>query len=335
MIHCLTRHRFAIGALVFALFLVTACQRGTTGSATTATTTTGASSTIVATPIVTTGCGKTAPIAAGTSATQTLTSGGLARTYILHVPAGYQPDKSLPLVLDFHGHTSTDSAQEGYSQFSPLADQQGFLVVYPQGTIGPDHQTGWGTYGASDPKVNDVLFVSDLITKVQGQLCVDAQRIFATGISNGGGMTNLLACAMAGRIAAFAPVSGAFYPIPGGCQPSRPAPMMEFHGTSDPLVFYNGRPLVQLPPIPTWLQGWATLDGCTSGPTTFFQQADVTGEQWSGCKSNSAVIHYRIQGGGHTWPGAIPVPVLGATTHTINATMLMWQFFQAHPLQGS
>jgi len=74
------------------------------------------------------------------------------------------------------------------------------------------------------------------------------------------------------------------------------------------------------------------LDGCTSGPTNFFQQNDVTGEQWAGCQSDSAVIHYRIQGGGHTWPGAVDVPVLGATTHTINATMLMWQFFHAHSL---
>ncbi len=322
------RYRFATVAIICTLFIVAGCQHTSSG----ATTPTGGSAGIVATPIVTHGCGKTMPIAAGTSVTEHLTSGGLDRTYILHLPTGYTPDQSEALVLDFHGHTSTDAQQEAYSQFSTLADQQTFIAVYPQGTIGPDKSTGWATYGASDPTVNDVLFVSDLISALQNQLCVNANKIYATGISNGGGMTNLLACTMAARIAAFAPVAGAFYPIPGGCNPARPVPIMEFHGTSDPLVYYNGRPLVQLPPIPTWLQEWATRDGCTSGPTTFFQQNDVTGEQWNDCQSGSAVIHYRIQGGGHTWPGAIDVPALGATTHTISATSLMWQFFLAHSL---
>jgi polyhydroxybutyrate depolymerase len=313
-------------ALLLGVVLLAGCQAATTSMI--SPTATG----VVDVPVATTGCGKAPLVAPGTTASQSLTSGGLARTYLLHVPQGYQADRPAPLVLDFHGHTSNDTQQEAYSQFSTLADQQGFLVVYPQGTVGPDHLTGWATYGHNDPTVDDVLFTSDLLNAVQSQLCVDAHRIFATGISNGGGMTNLLACTMAGRIAAFAPVAGAFYPIPGGCQPGRPVPIMEFHGTSDPVVTYTGRPFLDLPPIPTWLQDWATRDGCTSGPTTFFQQADVTGEQWTGCQGDGAVIHYRIQGGGHTWPGAVDVPVLGATTHTISATPLMWQFFQAHPL---
>jgi polyhydroxybutyrate depolymerase len=113
-------------------------------------------------------------------------------------------------------------------------------------------------------------------------------------------------------------------------------PTLEFHGTSDPLVTYTSVPRVGLPPIPQWLQDWATRDGCTSGPTTFFKEAEVAGEQWTGCQGGAAVVHYRIAGGGHTWPGAtFNIPLLGRTTHMINATMLMWQFFKVHPLPNA
>lgn len=284
-------------------------------------------------PFETMGCGKAVPTAAGTSADQTITSGGLTRSYRLHVPAGYQANHSQALVLVFHGHDGRADAQEPYTGFSSLADKDGFIVVYPQGTIGPDNKTGWATGGSNDPTVDDVLFVSDLLSRLQATLCIDAQRIYATGISNGGGMTGVLACKLAGRIAAFAPIAGEFYPISGGCHPARSVPILEFHGTADPLVLYTGVPGASLPPILQWLQDWATRDGCTVGPTIFFQQAEVTGGQWTGCQGGAAVVHYRIDGGGHTWPGAtFDVPALGATTQTINADVLMWQFFQVHAL---
>lgn len=319
-----------IAALLLLLF--SGCARSS-GAPVTPSATANAPTGIVTTPIATTGCGKAPPIAPGSTLAASITSDGMQRTYRLHVPSGYHPNQLTPLVLDIHGHGETDLQQEGYSGYSVLADQQNFLVVYPQGVVGPDGKVGWATYGRIDPTVNDVLFFSDLLTALQQQLCVDAHRIYATGISNGGGMTNLLACQMAGRIAAFAPVAAAIYPIPGGCQPSRPVPYLEFHGTSDPLVAYNGNPAIQFLPVMQTMQAWATRDGCASGPSTFFQQADVTGFQWTNCQGGVIVQHYRIEGGGHTWPGAaIPVPALGATTHTISATLLGWQFFQHYPL---
>lgn len=287
-------------------------------------------------PIDSKGCGNSSPATIGATTTMNLSSGGLSRTYRLHIPAGYQVDHQTPLVLVFHGHGSNATDQESYSQFSVLADQQGFVAAYPQGTIGPDSKTGWATYGRTDPTIDDVHFVSDLLDTLQGGLCIDPQRIFADGISNGGGMTNLLACTLSGRIAAFAPVAGAFYTsIPGGCQPGKAVPVLEFHGTSDPIVSYDGRPFYKLPPITDWLQEWATRNGCGANPSTIFQQDDVTAEQWPDCAQGSTLIHYRITGGGHTWPGAINVPVLGATTHTIDATAIMWDFFQQHPLPSA
>lgn len=238
----------------------------------------------------------------------------------------------VPLIFNLPGHGETALQQERYSLYSVLADQANFLVVYPQGTIGPDGKLGWASYGKNDPSINDVLFFSDLLTRLQQDLCVDAQRIYVMGISNGGGMSNVLACQMAGRITAFAPVAAAIYAIPGGCHPSRPVPYLEFHGTSDPLVHYDGSTIPHFLPVMQTMQDWAALDGCGSSPTTFFQKADVTGLQWTSCQGGVMVQHYRIDGGGHTWPGALISTGLGATTRTISATNLSWEFFQQYRL---
>ncbi|HKD77273.1 MAG TPA: hypothetical protein VKB76_17345, partial [Ktedonobacterales bacterium] len=129
------------------------------------------------------GCHKPSPVAPGTSATESLRSGGLLRYYRIHVPRGYQPQQPIPLVLNFHGHGSSDYVQERGTHFSTLADQDDFLVAYPQGIIGPDKNTGWDTGRHKDPKSNDVLFVNDLIGALQRQWCIDTDRIYATGFS--------------------------------------------------------------------------------------------------------------------------------------------------------
>jgi len=291
---------------------------------------------IINMPIATTGCGIASPIKPGTSHDEMIRSNGLLRIYHLHIPSGYQANQAQALLLDFHGHDSNGTLQERYTGFSELADQDHFIVVYPQGTRGPDNETGWASGGPKDPTIDDVLFVSDLLNHLQATFCIDPRRIYATGISNGGGMVGLLACKLSGRLAAFAPVAGSFYPISGECQPSRPTPLLEFHGTADPVVPYEGNSHIDLPPIPRWLQEWAKRDGCMNTPIIFFQKAGVTGENWRMCRGNTAIVHYRINGGGHTWPGAtIDKTKYGATTHTIDATTLICQFFATHPLPSS
>jgi polyhydroxybutyrate depolymerase len=285
--------------------------------------------------IPTTGCGKPAPIAPGTSANETLISGDLVRVYRLYLPPDYRADQRQALVLNFHGHGSNAARQERYTGFSLLAAQQGFIVVYPQGIVGPDGETGWDSGALLDPRSNDVLFVSDLLNRLQAMLCINPQQIYATGFSNGGGMTARLACELSGRIAAFASVSGSYYPLPGGCHLVRPVPILEFHGTVDRVVPYMGRPWSGLMAVALWLRAWAARDQCTQGPTVFFARAGVTGEEWTRCAGSGTVVHYRIAGGGHTWPGArfnSHALYVGKTTHVISATPLIWQFFQAHPL---
>jgi polyhydroxybutyrate depolymerase len=211
---------------------------------------------------------------------------------------------------------------------SVLADHSDLIVVYPEGTSSPAQHIRWGTGSPDDPTTDDVLFVSDLLNHLQAALCIDEHRIYASGFSNGGGMVGVLACALAGRIAAFAAVSGSFYtPSSGaptllsGCHPTRPVPILDIHGTADEKVAYAGDPTQGLPPIQQWVQDWAARDGCQQGPTAFLTQAQVTAEQWSDCQGNATVIHYRIIGGRHLWP-----------TTVLPATTVIWQFFQSHPL---
>lgn len=287
------------------------------------------------TPIATTGCGHASSVALGTSTSVTIpvnpatSEGSHTRTYILHVPSTYNQQHPYAVVLSFHGYSGHATDMDHGSGFSQLAEQQGFLAVYPQGLPdGKNRVPFWAEVGPIDYGIDEAAFVSTLLDSLQAHFCVDARRVYATGFSNGGGMTAFLACRFAGRIAAFAPISGNFYAIPGGCHPVRPVPILDFHGTKDRTLPYAGIPVSKnaawpLPPVPQTLQEWALRDGCTQGPTIFLHQTNVTGEQWNGCKGGATVIHYRIEGGGHTEPP----PIQGHSSAEV-----IWTFFHAHPL---
>lgn len=286
-------------------------------------------------PVTTTGCGKASLIIPGTSAYVTIAAhpaesiGQHTRSYRIHVPKNYTNTRPVAVVLSFHGFTGTGEGMEKSSGFSELADTQDFLAVYPQGLRNAiNGKYFWADVGPIDFGVDDVLFVSDILNDLQAKYCVDAHRIYAMGFSNGGGLTYLLACRLAGRVASFGPMSANYYAIPGGCHPGRPVSILNIHGSADPLLPYNGtsenvNPDWPLPPVLQYLQAWATRDGCTSGPTVFLKEPRVTGMQWQDCKGNSSIVHYRIENGGHSWPPLI---------HRETAAQVLWQFFQAHPL---
>jgi polyhydroxybutyrate depolymerase len=258
--------------------------------------------------------------------TQHVSSGGLDRTYTVHLPAHYNPRKSYPLVLSFHGHKRTSQYQEELSGFSALDA----ISVYPQGLVGTDGETAW-TGAPYSAAADDVLLTSDLITKLQKTLCVDANRVFAAGKSNGGGFVGVLACRLASRIAAFAPVSGAFYPQGGACHPSRPVPILDFHGTADTTIPYTGNPEKGLPTIPGWLAAWSTRDGCRFGPVSWTPVKGVVAQKWLACERGATVEHYRVEGAGHVWPSTKP-NLDSATPTVIDATPVIWRFFRSHPL---
>lgn len=278
------------------------------------------------------GCGHRPPTTPGTTIGEALRAGGIERAYWLHVPRGYLPTHPLPLLLSFHGHGSTGLEQQATTDFSALADRDGFLVLYPQGTVGPDGRTGWATGPKKDPTVDDVGFVSALLTHAETLVCVDPARIYASGFSNGGAMTALLACRMAERFAAFATVSGSYYPISGGCHPGRAVPLLEIHGTADTVVPYLGSPAKRLPPVAVWLTGWASRDGCKVGPTVLLRTAAQVTESWTRCAGDGIVLHYARIGGRHVWPREMEVSGAG---RPIGASQVIWDFLQAYALPSA
>lgn len=261
---------------------------------------------------------------------QTIESGGLTRSYKLHIPEIYDITQPAPLVLSLHGFTSNSEQQELFSGWDEIADAENFIVAYPQGAQTPSRwNAGPNLFTRLNP-IDDVAFIRAVIAEITENYCIDAARIFVNGLSNGGGMTHRLACEMADQIAAVGTVAGAYPALETECEPARPIPVISFHGTEDPLVPYNGNRM--LPPIQDWAAEWAARNGCDPTPENIPATGDTSGVHYVNCDDNADVILYTIDEGGHTWPGGFPLLILGKTTRDINASETMWEFFMAHPL---
>jgi polyhydroxybutyrate depolymerase len=180
--------------------------------------------------------------------------GGKTRTYLLHVPTGYNGSTPMPLVLAFHGLSLTGSKMASITGFSPIADQEDFIVVYPDGL-----NKKWTSPGGS---LDDVGFISALIDKLENDYNIDANRIYAAGASNGGMFTYRLALELTDRFAAVAVVAG-YMPgyAPGSTPvPSHALPVLHFHGTADPVIPYNE--------AESAVDYWKGIDACASSPVT-------------------------------------------------------------------
>jgi polyhydroxybutyrate depolymerase len=330
-------------ALLVALVLsgCTGSSEGQGGTAPAATTrevvappasTPAAAATVASTPVASgsAGCGK--PVEQGSS-TGSVASGGIERTYRLYVPRGYSSGRPAALVVNYHGLGRTALEQEQYSAYPEAADKYGFVVVSPQGTASPSE---WFLYGPIEAGyVDDFAFTEALIDALSGSLCIDPARIYATGLSNGGGMTSLAGCRLSDRIAAIAPVAGEPY-VAAECKDAAPVPIIAFHGTDDPLVPFEETPDTGRPDIfrlgaRNNMRAWAEHNGCNLTLKTERIAPDVVLESYLGCRNGADVQLYVIEGGGHTWPGArVDEPGLGGTTRSISATELSWLFFAAH-----
>jgi polyhydroxybutyrate depolymerase len=263
-------------------------------------------------------------------------SSGEKRDYLLYVPSSYDRRRSTPLVISMHGAGLWGAAQKETSRWNDLADEQGFIVVYPSGVGGKGVRIWRAEPGAGLMK--DVRFISELIDTLKASYNIDSTRIYANGLSNGGGMSFVLSCTLSDRIAAVGMVAAAQTMPWRWCKDHRAVPMIAFHGTTDPEVPYNGgsswvsqRPF---PSTPKWAANWARRNRCGANPVESVVTADVTRRTYTNCADNAAVALYTIRGGGHTWPGGTPLPkwFVGRTTRSIDATGLMWAFFGEHPL---
>lgn len=271
---------------------------------------------------------------AQTTINSTIQSGGLTRDYRLYVPAIYNGSTLVPLVLNLHGYTSNNQQQEFYGDFRPIADTANFLVVHPNGTMDPNGNRFWNTFN-SGSAVDDVAFLSALIDTLQATYNIDPNRIYSTGMSNGGFMSYTLACELNDRIAAIASVTGSMTAANlAACQPARPVPVMEIHGTADNVVPYNGANT--LVSIPTLVAAWVAFNHTNPTPvvtpvpnTSTTDGATAEHYLYGGGDNGSTVEHYKIIGGGHTWPGAFPI---GVTNQDFSASREIWRFFSQYRL---
>ena len=266
-------------------------------------------------------------------------SSGQMRDYLLYVPKSYDRSKPTPLVISIHGAGGWGGAQKETSRWNEVADREGFIVVYPSGAKG-DGPRIWHVERDSSLLKRDVRFISELIDTLEASYNIDRRRIFANGLSNGGGMSFVLSCTLSDRIAAVGMVAAAQLLPFKWCTDPRAVPMIAFHGTADPEVPYNGGMTavapIWFPNVPAWVANWARRNGCAPTFVDSAMATDVTRRSYSKCANDAAVVLYTIEGGGHTWPGGAPLPewFVGHTSNSIDASSVMWTFFSAHPLRA-
>lgn len=248
------------------------------------------------------------------------------RVVVIHVPHGISRGRHVPLVLALHGAGSTGAKMERYSGFSHSADLNHFVVAYPT-AAGPT----WN-YTGSRGGADDVAFTDALIDDLEQRLCVDSRRIYAAGVSNGGGMVALLGCTLSSRLAAIAPVAGVYRGQPA-CRIARPVSVMEIHGTSDPIAPYYGGATGVVSGPPPFVRGWVHRDGCSRSASSSAIATRTELFEWRSCRGGARVEHVRIAGGTHQWPGALP-PDPGPPS-TICAACEIWSFFSRVRLQGT
>lgn len=277
-------------------------------------------------------------VKAQTTVIDSIFVGGIYRNYRLYVPALYNGTSARPLIINLHGYTSNANAQQLYSNFMPIADTANFLMVYPNGTKDGSNQPFWNA-GISSSLVNDIAFLNALIDSLDLTYNINLNRVYSTGMSNGGYMSHTLACELSNRITAIASVTGSIFTTQYGpnCHPTRPVPVMQIHGTSDPTVPYTGNSGSM--PIDTVVKYWVKKNNCN--PVATFSNVPNTSTT-DGCTaehykylngtSGSSVELYKIIGGLHTWPG---FPFGGSGTNMdMNASKEIWRFFSQYTLSA-
>jgi polyhydroxybutyrate depolymerase len=289
--------------------------------------------------VVGAGCAKAEP----GDTSESIAVNGVHRTYVLHVPDGITG--RVPLILSFHGHGGDGAQQSRLTGFDALSDRYRFIIAYPDGI---DRSWNDGRpVNANGP--DDLAFAAALADELEQRYSIDPARVYATGFSNGAVFSNYLACNQANRFAAVAPVSG---PMPvvdaPNCHPQRAVPVLEIGGTTDPVVPFDGGPIMlagtNRGEVLSFAQTgafWAKNAGCAASPAVTPLPAiappdgtSVTRTSFSGCHAGAGVVEYAVVGGGHAWPGGpqyLPKFLVGTASRQLDASETIVQFFLAHP----
>lgn len=264
------------------------------------------------------------------STVHTLEHNGLTRSYRLYVPASYNANTAVPLVFNLHGYTSNAIQQELYGDFRGIADTANFILIHPDGTLDVGGNRFWNAFGASGG-VDDVGFINAIIDKIDDDYNIDMNRVYSCGMSNGGFMSYRLACELGDRITAIASVTGTMaINAPALCNPVKPTPIMQIHGTADATVPFNGN--TTMTAIETLVDFWVEKNNCNSTPI-FTEVPDINTTDmctaqhflYAAGTNSSTVEFYKIIGGGHTWPNA-PITI-GVTNRDFDASLEIWRFF--------
>jgi len=266
-------------------------------------------------------------------------SSGQIRRYILYVPDSYHPQTPTPLVISIHGFADWPAHHIRVSGWNEIADENGFILVYPMGTNFP---LRWLAHSLHDENGNpnlDITFISDLIQKLKDDFNIDENRIYVNGLSNGAGLSYLLACTIPDQITAAGGVAGAYLYPWSECRPTRPVPWILFHGTEDRIVPYEGgsseRFDYPFPAIPEFASQWAVKNQCNPNAQPLPSAGEISGIRYTDCKNDADVLFYTVHGGGHSWPGGGGLPrwIVGHTSHDLNASRVMWEFYSKHSLE--
>lgn len=262
---------------------------------------------------------------------KTIVVDNVNRSYIIYIPEIYDGSSAVPLIINYHGLGSNAFEQMAYGDFRPLAEEEGFIVAHPTGTtyLGFTHwNVGGFTLGSP---TDDVRFTQALLEQIKQDYNIDTGRVYATGMSNGGFMSFKLACDMAQDFAAVASVTGSMTTdMIAACSPSSPMPVLQFHGTADATVSYNGIEPWNVA-IPEVLSFWVEQNR-TNSEAQVRRLIDFNPDDenfidhfvYAGGNNGSVVEHYRINNGSHSWPGTS----FGEANRDINATDLIWEFFK-------
>lgn len=267
---------------------------------------------------------------------------GIKRHYRIHVPRGYNAAKRTPLVLAFHGGGGDRDymAQDKYYGLISKSDAEGFVVVFPNG-YSKFRSGKFATWNAGaccanarDKNIDDVGFVRAMLRKVSAELTIDRQRIYATGMSNGGMMAYRLACEMADTFAAIAAVAGTDNTL--GCAPRKPVPILHIHAANDDRVLFNGgagdkfrdeSKVADFTSVPATIAKWVKQNKCIAQPQRVLEKPGAYCEQYSQCAANVKVQLCVTETGGHSWPGGSKPRGDEPPSPALSANDVMWDFF--------
>ncbi len=282
-----------------------------------------------------------------------LTVDGLSRRYIVHVPSSYDGTKPVPVVLMYHGYGGRAQGAMRDTRLPEKSESAGFLAVFPEGNA-PDpgkpgsffgNRQSWndgtGRFHAGKKNIDDVAFTERLLDDLAARYKVDARRIYVTGFSNGSSMAYRIGAELSHRIAAIAPIASSGYRL-DDLKLSRPVPLISIHGVSDPLNPLAGGLVVvkgtrdRKPPPRASIDRWAAACGCPAQPSTSHDEQGIRTIHFGPCGDGAEVVFHVVSALGHQWPGGEPSAFsdrdIGPYTDKINATDVIWEFFQKHAL---